>query len=129
MIQLKKPISILLVEDNMLNQKLMYFNLTKMGFNLKMVNNGQEAVDAYKNGKYEFIMMDLMMPIMDGYQATKAIRDIEKETGNKSYIIGLTSNVYDSDKDKCLDAGMDEYMPKPFDIDVFIDTLKRENFL
>lgn len=129
MIQLKKPISILLVEDNMLNQKLMYFNLTKMGFNLKMVNNGQEAVDAYKNGKYEFIMMDLMMPIMDGYQATKAIRNIEKETGNKSYIIGLTSNVYDSDKDKCLDAGMDEYMPKPFDIDVFIDTLKRENFL
>ncbi len=129
MIQLKKPVSILLVEDNMLNQKLMYFNLTKMGFNLKMVNNGQEAVDACKNEKYEFIMMDLMMPIMDGYQATKAIRNIEKQTGNKSYIIGLTSNVYDSDKDKCLDAGMDEYMPKPFDIDVFINTLKRENFL
>lgn len=129
MIQLKKPVSILLVEDNMLNQKLMYFNLTKMGFNLKMVNNGQEAVDACKNDKYEFIMMDLMMPIMDGFQATKAIRTIEKQTGNKSYIIGLTSNVYDSDKDKCLDAGMDEYMPKPFDIDVFIDTLKREKFL
>ena len=129
MIQLKKPVSILLVEDNMLNQKLMYFNLTKMGFNLKMVNNGQEAVDACKNDKYEFIMMDLMMPIMDGFQATKAIRTIEKQTGNKSYIIGLTSNVYDSDKDKCLDVGMDEYMPKPFDIDVFIDTLKREKFL
>jgi len=129
MIQLKKTVSILLVEDNMLNQKLMYFNLTKMGFNLKMVNNGQEAVDACKNDKYEFIMMDLMMPIMDGFQATKAIRTIEKQTGNKSYIIGLTSNVYDSDKDKCLDAGMDEYMPKPFDIDVFIDTLKREKFL
>lgn len=129
MIQLKKPVSILLVEDNMLNQKLMYFNLTKMGFNLKMVNNGQEAVDACKNDKYEFIMMDLMMPIMDGFQATKAIRTIEKQTGNKSYIIGLTSNVYDSDKDKCLDAGMDEYMPKPFDIDVFINTLKREKFL
>ena len=129
MIQLKKPVSILLVEDNMFNQKLMYFNLTKMGFNLKMVNNGQEAVDACKNDKYEFIMMDLMMPIMDGFQATKAIRTIEKQTGNKSYIIGLTSNVYDSDKDKCLDAGMDEYMPKPFDIDVFIDTLKRKKFL
>lgn len=129
MIQLKRPVSILLVEDNMLNQKLMYYNLTKMGFDLNMVNNGQEAVETCKNKNYEFIMMDLMMPIMDGYQATRAIRDIEKQTGNKSYIIGLTSNVYDSDKDKCLEAGMDEYMPKPFDIDVFINTLKRENFL
>lgn len=129
MIELKKPMSILLVEDNILNQKLMYFNFTKMGFNLTTVNNGQEAVDEYSNKFYDFVLMDVMMPVMDGYQATEKIRNIEKETGQKTYIIGLTSNVYDSDKEKCLDAGMDDFMPKPFDIDNFISTLKKQNFI
>lgn len=129
MIELKKPMSILLVEDNILNQKLMYFNFTKMGFSLKTVNNGLEAVDEYRSCYYDFILMDVMMPIMDGYQATEEIRKIEKETLKKSFIIGLTSNVYDSDREKCLDAGMDEFMPKPFDIDNFITILEKEKFI
>jgi len=129
MIELKKPMSILLVEDNVLNQKLMYFNFTKMGFNLKTVNNGQEAVDEYASNFFDFVLMDVMMPVMDGYQATIAIRDIEKVTGKKSYIIGLTSNVYDSDREKCLEAGMDDFMPKPFDIDNFISILQKEHFV
>ncbi|MCQ2203361.1 MAG: response regulator [Bacteroidales bacterium] len=129
MIQLKKEMSILLVEDNVLNQKLMYFNMTKMGFNMKTVNNGQEAVDEFKERSYDFVLMDLMMPVMDGYQATQAIRNIEKESGKKSYIIGLTSNVYDSDREKCLDIGMDEFMSKPFDIDNFVKILQNNGYV
>lgn len=129
MIQLKRPLNILLVEDNILNQKLMYFNLTKMGFSINIVNDGQQAIDAYKQQFYDIILMDIMMPILDGYQTTKIIRDIEIQTGHKSYIIGLTSNVYDSDKDKCLSIGMDDFIPKPFDIDVFCKILKDQQFL
>lgn len=121
--------SILLVEDNVLNQKLMYFNLTKMGFNLKTVNNGEEALKAYKEVYYDFILMDIMMPIMDGYQATEAIREYEKTTAKRSFIIGLTANVYDSDREKCLEAGMDEFMSKPLDIDEFIQILKSRNYI
>ena len=129
MIHLTKPMSILLVEDNVLNQKLMYFNLTKMGFNLTTVNNGQEAVEACQNQYYDFILMDLMMPIMDGYQATKAIREIEETRDQKSFIIGLSANVYDSDKEKCLSNGMNWFLPKPLDIDKFVDILKSQDFI
>lgn len=100
-----------------------------MGFDLVTVNNGQEAVDLCKERNFDFILMDLMMPVMDGYQATEGIRAIEAENGHKSFIIGLTSNVYDSDKEHCLDIGMDEYMAKPFDIDVFVRILEDKGFV
>lgn len=119
MLTLKNQISILLVEDNVLNQKLLYFNFKKLGFEIKIVDNGFEAVEAYTQKFYDVILMDIMMPKMDGYQTTEKIREIEQKTGNKSFIIGLTSNVYDSDKESCLACGMNEFMSKPFDVDVF----------
>lgn len=129
MIHLSKPMSILLVEDNVLNQKLMFFNLTKMGFSLKTVNNGKEAVDECKSNYYDFILMDLMMPIMDGYQATREIRHLEENKEKKTFIIGLSANVYDSDREKCIEVGMDEFLSKPLDIDKFIDILIEKNFI
>ena len=119
MLSLSKPISILLVEDNVLNQKLLFFNFKKLGCDIKIVNNGFEAVEAYNANFYDVILMDIMMPKMDGYQTTQKIREIESQTGKKSFIIGLTSNVYDSDKESCLACGMNDFMSKPFDIDVF----------
>lgn len=119
MLNLKNPISILLVEDNVLNQKLLYFNFKKLGFEIKIVNNGFEAVEVYTKNFYDVILMDIMMPKLDGYQTTEKIREIEQTTGNHSFIIGLTSNVYDSDKESCLACGMNDFMSKPFDIDVF----------
>ncbi|MBP5366088.1 MAG: response regulator [Bacteroidales bacterium] len=119
MLNLKNPISILLVEDNVLNQKLLYFNFKKLGFEIKIVNNGFEAVEVYTKNFYDVILMDIMMPKLDGYQTTERIREIEQTTGNHSFIIGLTSNVYDSDKESCLACGMNDFMSKPFDIDVF----------
>lgn len=129
MIQLKKPIKILLVEDNKINQKLMMFNLTKMGFEIAISEDGQQAVDECHVNFYDIILMDVMMPIMDGYQATEAIRQLQSKTGQRSYIIGLTSNVYDHDKERCLSVGMDSYMSKPFDIDIFCDILRQQSYL
>lgn len=128
MISLKKPMKILLVEDNILNQKLMYFNLSKMGFDISMVSDGNQAVNACKNSFYDIILMDIMMPFVDGYEATKQIRTLQEGT-SQSYIIGLTANVFDSDRDKCLKSGMDNFMPKPFDIDFFCNILEKQSFI
>lgn len=120
---------LLLVEDNALNQKLMIFNLKKLNIDADIAFDGEEAVKKCANNCYDVILMDIMMPIMDGYEATKAIREDEKTNGNKSYIIGLTSNVYDSDRTKCLEAGMDNYMSKPFDVNAFNQILSTKNLL
>jgi CheY-like chemotaxis protein len=112
-------ISLLLVEDNVLNQKLIFLTLSKYGFRIDVANNGKEALDKLENKSYDILLMDLMMPVMDGLEATRNIRKNDKETESKNIIIGLTANTYDADRDKCLKEGMDEYMTKPFDIDVF----------
>ncbi len=114
-----KSISLLLVEDNILNQKLIYLTLSKRGFNIDYANNGLEAVNKIQEKKYDLILMDLMMPVMDGFEATKRIREIENELNYKTPIIGLTANTLDADKEKCLAFGMDEYMEKPFDYELF----------
>lgn len=112
-------IKLLLVEDNVLNQKLINLTLSKYGFEIEVANNGKEALDKLKENRYDIILMDLMMPVMDGLETTRLIRELEKETGFKNIIIGLTANTYDADRDKCLKNGMDEYMTKPFDIKQF----------
>jgi CheY-like chemotaxis protein len=119
-----RNLNLLLVEDNILNQKLISLNLTKYGFNIDVAHNGFNAVEKFKERTYDIILMDIMMPIMDGYEATKLIRQVEKERGGKTAIIGLTANTYDSDREICKMAGMDEYMTKPFDFDEFKEILK-----
>jgi len=121
-------ISLLLVEDNVLNQKLIFLTLSKYGFRIDVANNGKEALDKLENKSYDIILMDLMMPVMDGLQATRNIREREKESGSKNVIVGLTANTYDADRDKCLNEGMDEYMAKPFDMEVFKDIISKFGF-
>lgn len=118
-------LSLLLVEDNVLNQKLIYLNLCKFGFKIDIANNGKEALDKLKFGVYDLILMDLMMPVMDGLETTTAIRNKEKDTKYHMPIIGLTANTYDADREKCLAHGMDEYMAKPFDLQEFFKNLKK----
>lgn len=120
---------IMLAEDNVMNQKLMYFTLKRNGLDVTIVSDGTEAVSLSQSDFYDIIIMDVMMPKLDGYQATKQIRDIQKNSAVKSIIIGLTSNVYDSDRDKCLHMGMDHYMPKPFDITLFNSILKEHGLI
>jgi CheY-like chemotaxis protein len=120
----KKRYFILLVEDNVLNQRLVTLQLNRLGFSIDIANNGVEAIEKYKTNEYDFILMDLMMPIMNGFEATHCIRQIEEESGKHVPIIGLTANTFDADREKCLNRGMDEYLAKPFDINSFFKVLK-----
>jgi CheY-like chemotaxis protein len=122
---LKKLFKILLVEDNPLNQKIVSFNLRKENHNVTIAENGLIALDIYKKEKFDFILMDIMMPEMDGLEASVNIRKIEKEKSLKyTPIIALTANTLDNDRDKCLSFGMDEYMAKPFRMAKLYDLLE-----
>ncbi|MGR5176344.1 response regulator [Vibrio mediterranei] len=106
---------VLLVEDNLVNQKVASLHLEKAGFEFVIAGDGKEAVDVYeRDSGFDVILMDCMMPIMDGFHATKAIRAIEDAQGLKpTPIIALTASVVDDDIQKCFEAGMDAYVPKP----------------
>lgn len=119
-----QEINILLVEDNVLNQKLIFLNLKKYGFEIDIANNGLEAFEKVKIKSYDLILMDLMMPVMDGLEASMKIREYEKKINRHTMIIGLTANTFDADREKCLSHGMDEYMAKPFDLNEFLRILK-----
>lgn len=112
-------LSILLVEDNMLNQRIVTFSLKKLNHSVHIANNGLEAVEQFKNSSFDVILMDIMMPVMDGLEATMKIRSIEMENNiaKRTPIIAITANTMDNDRDKCISYGMDEFMAKPFDID------------
>jgi len=109
-------LDILLVEDNILNQKIVSFNLKKYNFSVTAVTNGEDAIKAVKNNNYRLILMDLMLPGMNGYEITGEIRKYEEEKGVKNPIpiIAITANTLDNDREKCFEAGMNEYLSKPF---------------
>lgn len=115
---------ILVAEDNILNQKLIIAILKRYDYDITIVNNGKEALDTYKSSDFDIILMDVMMPVMDGLEATEHIRDFEKSNNKSVFIIGLTGNVYDDDKEKCLKAGMNAYLTKPFEVEQFLNIVK-----
>jgi signal transduction histidine kinase/AmiR/NasT family two-component response regulator len=107
---LTKGISVLVVEDNQLNQKLMAILLKQMDCLSDMAMNGREAVEMAGKKKYDVIFMDLQMPVMDGYQATERIRAALKQI---TPIIALTAKVFQEDREKCARCGMNDFLPKP----------------
>ncbi len=119
---MSRKLSILLVEDNILNQRIVTFSLKKYNHDVTIANNGLEAVNLFRTNKYDVILMDIMMPVMDGLEATVKIREIEKSENFESRvpIIALTANTMDNDREKCISYGMDEFMAKPFEIDKLI---------
>lgn len=113
---------ILVVEDSEMNCKLILKILNNKGLTCDFAFNGQEAIEAYKTESYDLILMDCQMPILDGYEATKEIRKIENGLKHTP-IIALTANAMVSDEEKCAEAGMDEFITKPIDIEVLTKTL------
>lgn len=120
------PLSVLLVEDNELNQKLMKITLKRYNYDVDIANNGAEGVELFKNKKFDLVLMDLMMPVMDGYEATKEMRRIESEDKSRPYtpIIAFTANTLNNDYDKCVSGGMDNIIEKPFSYEKFGEILK-----
>lgn len=117
------PLSILLAEDNKINQKIASKFLGKMGYEFDIANNGQEAVNAVKQKHYDLILMDIQMPILDGISATKEIRKFASE--QTTQIVALTANAFQDDTDACFEAGMNGFIPKPIEIKVLKEELKR----
>ena len=105
---------VLLVEDYEGNIVVLSHLLKELGFQFDVATTGVIALDYWRNGHYDIILMDIQMPEMDGFVATRIIRDMEKEDGlPRTPIIGMTAHALVGDKDKCIAAGMDAYLPKP----------------
>jgi CheY-like chemotaxis protein len=112
-------LKVLFVEDNILNQKVVVFHLRKLNFDVICVTNWRDAMEEVKNRPPDLILMDIMLPEKNGFEITSEIREYEKKEGKKQPvpIIALTANTLDNDKDKCIQAGMNDYLPKPFSPD------------
>jgi osomolarity two-component system sensor histidine kinase NIK1 len=112
-------LKILLVEDNVLNQRIVLFSLKKFNHAVTIANNGLEAVEKFKEDNFDVILMDIMMPVMDGLEATTKIREeeVRLKAPKRTPIIALTANTMDNDRTKCISYGMDEFLAKPFDIE------------
>lgn len=121
-----KGLNILLAEDNTLNAEIAQMLLNDEGVKVTVVQNGQEAIDAFANNKpgtFDMILMDIMMPIKDGITATKEIRAMERKDAKDIPIIAMTANAFDEDAKKCIEAGMNAHLSKPLDMKKVIETM------
>ena len=114
---------ILLVEDNKINQEVAQQLLETAGLRVDIAGNGSEAVEKIKTGNYDLILMDMQMPVMDGLQATGLIRQLPD--CRELPIIAMTANVFDEDRKRCLSAGMNDFLPKPFDPEKLYEMLRQ----
>jgi CheY-like chemotaxis protein len=108
-----RPIDILVAEDNEVNQLVFSQILSGLGLSFRIAGNGRTAVEMYRSLSPRLVLMDVSMPEINGYRATQAIREIEKRTGRRTPIVGVTAHALKGDREKCIDAGMDDYIPKP----------------
>jgi two-component system sensor histidine kinase/response regulator len=116
---------ILLAEDNVVNQKVAARVLERRGHSVTVANNGAEAVNLYGRDKFDVILMDIQMPEMNGYEATAAIRGHERTAGTHIPIIALTAHAMAGDRDRCLAAGMDDYVSKPIHLEELLQKVEQ----
>ncbi|WP_419892612.1 ATP-binding protein [Paenibacillus xylanexedens] len=120
-------VSVLLADDNVINRQLVMLQLKKLGITqVDAVVNGEEAISAFLSKKYSLILMDYMMPVMDGLEATRKIRSIEMdEMRHPTPIIAMTGNVMQGEKDKCMEVGMNDFIGKPFTLEILSKMIEK----
>jgi signal transduction histidine kinase/ActR/RegA family two-component response regulator len=120
-----KQAHLLLVEDNRINQMVTQRMLKNYGCSIDIANNGQEALDMLQDQHYDLVLMDVSMPVMDGLEATRRIRSFDARENTHTLIVALTAHALVGDREKCLAAGMDDYLAKPARSDQLLQTLKK----
>lgn len=120
-----KDANILLVEDNFSNQQIIILYIKNYVSRIEVAFNGKEALDKFGKAKYDLILMDVQMPIMDGFKATQKIREIERSTNTHVPIIAVTANAFPEDRERCFASGMDDYISKPFQPEDLINKIKQ----
>jgi signal transduction histidine kinase/CheY-like chemotaxis protein len=124
-IEEEKRASILIAEDNPINQKLLKTLLKRFHYDVAVVHNGQEAVDAYLQHPYDLVLMDIDMPVMDGITATQQIREIDRKAQRRRVpVLALTAHALPGDKERILEAGLDAHLPKPVDMAILLRMVK-----
>lgn len=119
----RRRLRILLAEDNAVNQEVVLSFLGRFEHSIVIANNGREALDALEKDMFDVVLMDVQMPVLGGFEATTAIRLREKDTGGHIPIIAMTANAMKGDREKCLEVGMDHYIPKPIKLKDLLGTI------
>jgi CheY-like chemotaxis protein len=119
------PVRILVAEDNVVNQKVAALMLRKLGIRPEFAANGREAVRMHEMTPYDLILMDCQMPELDGYKASREIRDRERFGRQAAAIVAMTAEVMPGTRELCLEAGMDDYISKPVKYDDMIETMRK----
>lgn len=116
------PLRILMAEDNQINQKVGRLILQRAGFVIDLVGDGNEALEAHRTKPYDLILMDCQMPTMDGFEASRQIRQLPHP---QPVIIAVTANALVGERERCLNAGMDDYLSKPFQAEQLVAVVKK----
>jgi CheY-like chemotaxis protein len=121
-----KQLSLLLAEDDLISRRLIRILIEKLGHKVNVVDNGEKAFEAFKKNHYDIILMDIQMPVMDGLECTRKIREYEKEKNlSKVTVIAVTAHAMKGDKEKCLNAGIDDYITKPIEEKVLLNKINK----
>ena len=121
----KLPLRILLVDDHATNRKLGFMVLERLGYKAEVATDGQSAISSYSEGQHDVILMDIEMPDMDGLEATRLIRASGSFEARQPFIVALTANAMAGDRERYLEAGMDDYLSKPLRVEELVASLKR----
>jgi CheY-like chemotaxis protein len=124
-LRLRTDLRVLLVDDNAVNRKVAARMLQRKGIVPVQARNGREAVEAWLEGSFDAVLMDVQMPEMDGYEATAAIRRHEAARGSHTAIIAMTAHAMTGDRARCLESGMDDYVSKPIRAESLYEALAR----